>query len=177
MKDKINPLQQSSVYKIPCSCGTSYIGKTSRSFEERIKEHIEDTNHNHIAKSTIIEHSSKSKHLIHFDQNQLLARDPYYSTCLIREALKIEKNPNNLNRDDDLKLSQPGLLSSIKSLTLSQTSGPFSFSPLSLSFLIHLLAFLFLLLLVLSLYFILIHLSPFYYYYYLFFNYFYFILF
>ena len=26
VKDKINPLQQSGVYKIPCSCGTSYIG-------------------------------------------------------------------------------------------------------------------------------------------------------
>ena len=77
VKDKINPLQQSGVYKIICSCGTSYIEQTDRSFEARIKEHIVDTNHNHIAKSTIAEHSSKSKHLIHFDQTQFLARDPY----------------------------------------------------------------------------------------------------
>ena len=67
VKDKINPLHQSSVYKIPCSCGISYIGQTGRSFEVRIKEHITDTNHNRIAKSVITEHSSKSKHLINFD--------------------------------------------------------------------------------------------------------------
>ena len=77
MKDKINPLQQSGVYKIPCSCGTSYIGQTGRTFEERIKEHITDTNHNRIVKSALAEHSSKSKHLIHFNQTQILARDPY----------------------------------------------------------------------------------------------------
>ena len=105
MKDKINPLQQSGVYKIPCSCGTSYIRQTGRSFEARIKEHIADTNHNRIAKSTLTEHSSKSKDLIHFDQTQILTWDPYYSTHLIREALEIEKNPNNLKRDD-LKVSQ-----------------------------------------------------------------------
>ena len=102
----IYPLQQSSVYKIPCSCVTSYIRQTSRSFEARKNEHIADTIHNCIAKSSLIEHSSKSKHLIHFDQTQILDREPYYSTCLIKEALKIEKNPNNLNRYDVLKLSQ-----------------------------------------------------------------------
>ena len=84
-----------------------FMYRTNRSiFEARIKEHIADTNHNCIAKSALAEHSSKSKHLIHFDQTQILARDPYYSTRLIREALEIEKNPNNLNRDDGLKLSQ-----------------------------------------------------------------------
>ena len=38
VKDKINPLQQSGVYKIPCSCGTSYIGQTGQSFEARIND-------------------------------------------------------------------------------------------------------------------------------------------
>ena len=65
-----------------------------------------DTNHNRTTKSTITEHSSKVKHFIRFDQMQSLFRDPYYSTSLIREALKIEKNPNNNNCEDGLKLSQ-----------------------------------------------------------------------
>ena len=110
VKDKIKPLQQSGVYKIPCFCGTSFIGQTGQSFEAKIKEQIVDTNHNHISKSSIAEHSSKSKHLIHFDQTQILAGDPYYSTRLMREALEIEKNPNNLNIDNGLKLSQSSAL-------------------------------------------------------------------
>ena len=59
-----------------CSCSTFYIGQTDQSFETRINEHIADTNHNRIAKSALTEHSSKSKHLIHFDQTQILVRDP-----------------------------------------------------------------------------------------------------
>lgn len=106
MKDKINPFHQQGVYKIPCSCNTSYIGQSREYFEASLKKHIIDTNHNHITKYSIIEHSSKSKHLIHFDQTKNLARDPYYSTHLIIEALEIKKNPNSVNKEDVLKLSQ-----------------------------------------------------------------------
>ena len=57
LKDKINPLQQSGVYKISCSCGTLYIKQIAWSFEERLKEHIEDINHNHITKYAIAKQS------------------------------------------------------------------------------------------------------------------------
>ena len=130
-------IKQLGVYKILCSCGTSYIGQTGRSFEVRIKEHIADTNHNRIAKSTIAEHFLKFKHLIYFYQTQILARDLYYSTHLIREALEIENNPNNLNRDDGLKLSQSW------APIINRISNP-SPNQWSFLFLIRLLTFLFL---------------------------------
>jgi hypothetical protein len=40
-------------------------------------------------KSSIVEHSSNAKHIIFFDQLNFLARDPHYSTCLIREVMEI----------------------------------------------------------------------------------------
>jgi hypothetical protein len=105
-KDKFDPMLGPRIYQIPCSYGKSYIGQTSRSFKSHLKEHIADTTHNHISKSVIVEHSFKSKHLICFDKTRILASAPYYSSHVIREALEIEKHPNNFNREDGYKLSQ-----------------------------------------------------------------------
>jgi predicted GIY-YIG superfamily endonuclease len=104
-KDKSDPMLGPGVYQIPCSYGKSYIGQTGRSFKARLKEHIVDTTHNHISKSVIVEHSHKSKHLICFDQTKILASTPYYTSHIIREALEIEKHPDNFNREDGYKLS------------------------------------------------------------------------
>jgi hypothetical protein len=104
-KDKSDPMLGPGVYQIPCSCGKSYIGQTGRTFKARLKEHIVDTTHNRISKSAIVEHSFKSKHLIFFDQTKILAPTPHYSSHLIREALEIEKHPNNFNHEDGYKLS------------------------------------------------------------------------
>jgi hypothetical protein len=106
LKIKSDPMLGPGVYQIPCSHGKSYIGQTGRSFKARLKEHIVDTTHNRISKSVIVEHSFNSKHLIFFDQTKILASTPHYSSRLIREALEIEKHPNNFNREDDYKLSQ-----------------------------------------------------------------------
>jgi hypothetical protein len=105
-KDKSDPMLSQGVYQIPCSCGKSYIGQTGRSIKTRLKEHIADTLHNHISKSTIAEHSHTSKHLICFDQAKILASTPYYSSRIIHEALEIEKHPNNFNREDGYRLNQ-----------------------------------------------------------------------
>ena len=86
-------------------CGKSYIGQTGRSIHDRLKEHITNTNHKRLSKSTIVDHSFKSNHLICFDQTKILAHTSHYPTHLIREALEIENNPNNFNYDDDYTLS------------------------------------------------------------------------
>jgi hypothetical protein len=75
-KDKSDPMLGPGVYQIPCSCGKSYIGQTGRTFKERLKEHIADTTHNRISKSSIAKHSSKSKHLIFFDQTKIFGLYP-----------------------------------------------------------------------------------------------------
>jgi hypothetical protein len=94
------------VHQIPYSCGKSYIAKIGRSFKAHIKEHIDDTTNNHISKSTVVEHSHKSKHLICFEKTKILASTSFYSSRIIREDLEIEKHPNNFNHEDGYKLSQ-----------------------------------------------------------------------
>ena len=84
----------------------TYIGQTSRSIQTRLKEHIVDTNHNQVNKSAIVEHSFKSKHHICFNQTNIISSTSHYSSRLIREAILIEKHPNNFNREDCYKLSQ-----------------------------------------------------------------------
>jgi hypothetical protein len=95
------------VYQIPCSCGKSYIGQTRRSFKTHIKKHIEDTSHNHISKSSIIEHSHNSKHIFSFDKTKILDSTPSYSSQIIHEALQIEKHSNNYNGENDYKIGPP----------------------------------------------------------------------
>jgi hypothetical protein len=104
-KDKSNPMLGQGGYQIPSSCGKSYIGQIGISFKACLKEHIVDTTHNRISKSTILEHSFNSKHLICFDQTKILASTPHYSSRLIKESLEIQKHPNNFNHKDGYKLS------------------------------------------------------------------------
>jgi hypothetical protein len=92
------------MYQISCSCGKYYIGQIGRSFKDRLKDL--DTTHNRISKLVIVEHFFKFKHLIFFDQTKIIASIAYYASCPIREALEIEKHPNNFNSEDGYKLSQ-----------------------------------------------------------------------
>jgi hypothetical protein len=94
-KEKSDPILGQGVYHIPFSCGKSYIFQIGISFKSHLKEHIVDTYHNHISKSTIAKHSHNSKHLICFDKTKILASTPFYPSCIIREVLEIEKHPNN----------------------------------------------------------------------------------
>jgi len=105
VKDRLDPMHSQGFYQIPCSFGKSYIGKMGQSIQTRLKEHMADTHHNRISKSAIAEHSFNSKHLTCFDQSRLLASTSHYLSKLIREALEIEKNANNFNRENGYKLS------------------------------------------------------------------------
>ncbi|XP_059046970.1 uncharacterized protein LOC131842461 [Achroia grisella] len=50
------PLQHPGVYKVDCSCGSSYIGQTKRTIARRIAEHIKAIKNNDPRKSAIAEH-------------------------------------------------------------------------------------------------------------------------
>ncbi|CAH0728911.1 unnamed protein product, partial [Brenthis ino] len=50
------PYQTPGVYKIDCTCGSSYIGQTKRTIAEQVKEHIATLNNCQMAKSAIAEH-------------------------------------------------------------------------------------------------------------------------
>lgn len=55
-KDNCTEIQTPGIYEIPYSCRNSYIGKTDREIEVRIKEYKQDVVHNRIDKLTAAEH-------------------------------------------------------------------------------------------------------------------------
>ena len=62
LKDPIKPLLNSGVYKLNCPCGHFYIGMTTRNFQIRTKEHINEAfTHSHM-NSAFATHISTCKH-------------------------------------------------------------------------------------------------------------------
>ena len=76
-----------------------------RSVEERKKEHIRCCKLKQVSKSAVALHAAESKHEILFDETTILVRSDKKRHHLIREAIEIAKNPNNLNREDVFQLN------------------------------------------------------------------------
>lgn len=104
-KDYI-PLQHPGVYKVDCSCGSSYIGQTKRSIATRIHEHIRAVKNNDQQKSAIAEHllQSGSNHWIELHKPKVLSNERHYIPRLVREAIEIQKY-KNFNREDGFVLA------------------------------------------------------------------------
>jgi len=56
-KDKRDPLSASGIYRIPCSCGSEYIGTTNRSVNTRIEEHKKSCRLGQTEISAVAEHA------------------------------------------------------------------------------------------------------------------------
>nr|XP_012149152.1 PREDICTED: uncharacterized protein LOC105663622 [Megachile rotundata] len=97
-KDLQPQLSTPGVYKIPCSCGQVYIGKTGRSVNTRLKEHDRCTRLGYI-QSAVVEHQITTGHKILFDKTEVLAKTSAYIPRKHREAIEIRKHPNNINRE------------------------------------------------------------------------------
>jgi hypothetical protein len=106
IKDKLDPQKCKGIYKIECSCGKCYIGKTGCSFQIRIKEHGANIKNECIRTSALAEHSLKTKHHVRLEETKILAKEDHLFKCCIREAIEIQRNPSNLNRDNGLELNE-----------------------------------------------------------------------
>jgi hypothetical protein len=93
-------------YSIPCSCSKVYIGESGRSVKVRLKEHCADIIYDRTKKYSVAEHSHKSNHQICIEDAKVIAMEDHYNKRHIREALEIEKHPQNFNKDDGLVLSE-----------------------------------------------------------------------
>lgn len=106
VKDLVDPKNMKGVYVILCSCGTLYIGETGRSINQRIREHVADIKHGTTFSSALAEHADKSKNHICIEEAQVVAKVSHFHHFKLREALEIEKRPNNLNRVDSCNISR-----------------------------------------------------------------------
>ncbi len=98
------PLQGESV--VLCQCGKAYVAETQRHLETRVKEHRDACNKGDTWKSAIAEHRWDLQHQVDCDETRVLDRATRPIQLKVKEALHIEKIPNNsrLNRDGGYEL-------------------------------------------------------------------------
>lgn len=93
------------VYKIPCSCPSSYIGETSRPLKTRLREHEGDVK-NKNPKSAVASHLIQNKnHIINFDSASLIFHETRYFHRIFMESLYIQKSEHTMNRDKGLDIN------------------------------------------------------------------------
>jgi hypothetical protein len=85
------------VYSIPCSCGDSYIGETSRPLEVRQNEHRSYIRNRQITASKISEHilTSTGDHTIEWNRSKILMKEPNQERRKLKETACILLSNNN----------------------------------------------------------------------------------
>nr|XP_023023038.1 uncharacterized protein LOC111511257 [Leptinotarsa decemlineata] len=95
-KDQI-PLESQGVCH---DCGRTYIGQTNRRINIRKDEHklaVEGK----VTTSSLFQYVLQTGHNINFDNTAILASNENFYSRTIREAIEIEKRPNNIKKRDD----------------------------------------------------------------------------
>jgi hypothetical protein len=105
VKDNLG-LRTLGVYRIPCECGKVYTGQTGCSVDARLKKQQQHIRLEHPEKSAVAERSVDLGHHIQFHNISVLATKTQCMDRIVREAIKIELHPNNMNRDVGLCLSK-----------------------------------------------------------------------
>ena len=98
-KERQNKLHRSSVvYRITCSCKSTYIGQTSRNLITRLKNH--DPNSPNRQDTDVSKHlTDNPDHKIDFDKTEIMAQTNHWRKLLITKTLLIQKHNPNLNVD------------------------------------------------------------------------------
>jgi hypothetical protein len=110
VKDHLG-LRTPEVYGIPCECGRVHIGQTGRSVDIRLKEHQRHIILEHPEKSAVAEHNIDQGNCIPFHSSSILATKTRYMDRIVREAIEIELNPYNINRESGFcRMASSGML-------------------------------------------------------------------
>jgi len=82
------------------------IGETGRMVNTRMKEHQRDVRLKHIIQSALSERNIETSHQILFDKTTTIVTTTLYFPRKYREAIEIQKHPDNLNRDNSYNISK-----------------------------------------------------------------------
>ena len=93
--------QANVVYRIPCSCGKSYIGETKWRLETRMREHQDACRTQSLQMSLVVEQAWGSHHHINWRDTSVIAWARRPEELLLKEAIHIQGTPAGecLNRD------------------------------------------------------------------------------
>jgi hypothetical protein len=94
------------VYSVPFEYGQVYNGQIGRSIQTRVKKHQRHIRLQHPDKSAVAEQSINLDHRIQLQNTTILSTKSRYIDRMIRKATEIEIQPNNMNREDGLRLSR-----------------------------------------------------------------------
>ncbi|XP_055714194.1 uncharacterized protein LOC129808444 [Phlebotomus papatasi] len=91
LKDKIPILDKSNmIYKIPCECGRSYIGRTSQKLSTRIKQHKLTTRDITKESSSLVRHMREQDPRFDFDDVSILDEAQYSHHLNVMECYYIQ---------------------------------------------------------------------------------------
>ena len=86
------------VYKLTCSCGSTYIGQTRRNLKLRMNEH--NPKFKHTQETDVTKHLLDNPgHIINFDQPQILTSAYNSKELLIKETILIQQEKPDINVD------------------------------------------------------------------------------
>jgi len=69
------------------------------------KEHEKDVDYRRTGKSAVADHVEQKSHIINFSQVKILYKETNYGKRMIKEAIEIEKCPENFNKENCWKIS------------------------------------------------------------------------
>lgn len=94
------------IYKIPCSCGLSYIlGQTGKTVAIRENEHQCHLRIGNMDKLALAQHGWDTRHTICLAETAVLYVSSIYRERVIRESMEIHLTDDILNKEDDMRLS------------------------------------------------------------------------
>ena len=87
---------------------TRYIGETTRTAEQRVKEHKAHLTHGRMEQSAIARHVVEENHGIHWEP-RIIEREKNTTKRKVKEALsirKVERRDGSMNQDSGLMMSK-----------------------------------------------------------------------
>ena len=110
VKDNIPPEKEPDVvYAIGCmECREVYIGETSRTAEQRVKEHKAHVTHGRTEQSAFASHVAEKQHQVYW-KPRIIEKERNTTKQKVKEALtirKLEKKDGAMNQDNGLELSK-----------------------------------------------------------------------